>query len=109
MRRRPGDELTARATLHPLAPGREVLPVLAERWEAGARGAVVFTDHADRTDPAALRAVLYGDSRLVCRAGACQVPDGTCPATRPVAESCYPGARCVTPAALCSSRPPPAW
>ena len=70
VRRRPGDELTARATLHPLAPGREVLPLLAERGEAGARGAVVFTDHADRTDPAALRAVLYGDSRLVCRAGA---------------------------------------
>lgn len=70
IRRLPGDELTARATLHPLAPGREVLPLLAERWEAGARAAVVFTDHADRTDPAALRAVLYGDSRLVCRAGA---------------------------------------
>ncbi len=70
VRRLPGDELTARATLRPLAPGREVLPLLAERWEAGARAAVVFTDHADRTDPAALRAVLYGDSRLVCRAGA---------------------------------------
>jgi hypothetical protein len=67
VRRRPGDALTARATLHPLAPGREVLPLLAERWAAGARAAVVFTDHADRTDPAALRAVLQGDSRPLCR------------------------------------------
>lgn len=70
VRRRPGDALTARATLHPLAPGREVLPLLAERWAAGARAAVVFTDHADRTDPAALRAVLHGDSRPLCREGA---------------------------------------
>ena len=33
-----------------------------ERWPRGARAAVVFTDHADRTDPAALRAVLFGHS-----------------------------------------------
>jgi hypothetical protein len=36
--------------------------VIVERWPAGARGAVVVTDHADRTDPAALRAVLWGSS-----------------------------------------------
>lgn len=37
-------------------------PVIVERWARGARAAVVFTDHADRTDPPALRAVLYGTS-----------------------------------------------
>ncbi|HYQ80284.1 MAG TPA: hypothetical protein VEP68_02220, partial [Anaeromyxobacteraceae bacterium] len=70
VRRRPGDALAARASLFPLAPGREVLPLLPERWSGGARAAVVFTDHADRTDPAALRAVLLGDSRPLCREGA---------------------------------------
>jgi hypothetical protein len=70
VRRRPGDALAAGATLVPLLPGREVLPLLVERWSGGARAAVVFTDHADRTDPAALRAVLQGDSRPLCRDGA---------------------------------------
>ncbi|HEU4383449.1 MAG TPA: hypothetical protein VFR85_08105 [Anaeromyxobacteraceae bacterium] len=70
IRRRPGDALTARAALFPLRPGGEVLPLLPERWAAGARAAVVFTDHADRTDPLALRAVLQGDSRGLCREGA---------------------------------------
>ncbi|WP_242394937.1 hypothetical protein [Anaeromyxobacter oryzisoli] len=49
-------------TLYPLAEGAPLLPVVVERWPAGARAAVVFTDHADRTDPRALRAVLWGDS-----------------------------------------------
>jgi hypothetical protein len=67
--RRPGDLVTARATLYALAAGRELLPLVVERWPRGARGAVVLTDHADRTDPVALRALLHGDSRLVCRPG----------------------------------------
>lgn len=50
------------AALYPLAEGAPVLPVVVERWSSGARAAVVFTDHADRTDPDALRAVLWGDS-----------------------------------------------
>lgn len=51
-----GTTVRAEATLHLLdgAP----LPLVVERWPSGARAAVVFTDHADRTDPAALRAVL---------------------------------------------------
>ena len=36
--------------------------MVVERWPAGARAAVVLTDHADRTDPDALRAVLWGSS-----------------------------------------------
>ena len=59
--RRPGDEDRLEATLYPLGPGVPV-PLLVERWPRGARAAVVFTDHADRTDPAALRAVLFGHS-----------------------------------------------
>jgi hypothetical protein len=59
--RAPGDADAARATLHP-AGGGPFLPVVVERWPAGARAAIVFTDHADRTDPAALRAVLWGSS-----------------------------------------------
>ncbi len=38
------------------------LPVIIERWEAGAKAAFIITDHADRTDPQALRAILYGTS-----------------------------------------------
>src|SRR5262249_21155405 len=38
------------------------LPVIVERWKAGAKAAFVITDHADRTDPRALRAILYGTS-----------------------------------------------
>lgn len=56
-----GAEDFAIATLYPRADA-PFLPVVLERWPAGARAAVVFTDHADRTDPDALRAVLYGDS-----------------------------------------------
>ncbi len=59
--RRPGDEDRLEATLHALGPGRS-MPLVVERWPRGARAAVVFTDHADRTDPAALRAVLFGHS-----------------------------------------------
>ncbi len=65
--RRSGEEVRGRATLYPLAQGSQLLPLVVERWPAGARAAVVFTDHADRTDPEALRAVLYGDSRPFCR------------------------------------------
>jgi hypothetical protein len=57
-----GDLDVARATLYPLAAAERFLPVVVERWPAGARAAVVLTDHADRTDPAALRAVLWGSS-----------------------------------------------
>jgi hypothetical protein len=60
--RAPGDEDALRATLYPSGAGRPFLPVVVERWPAGARAAVVITDHADRTDPAALRAVLWGSS-----------------------------------------------
>jgi hypothetical protein len=59
--RQPGDQDRLEATLYPLGPGVPV-PLLVERWPRGARAAVVFTDHADRTDPAALRAVLFGHS-----------------------------------------------
>ena len=51
------------AALFPRAPRTPFLPVVLERWPRGRQAAVVFTDHADRTDPEALRAVLWGDSR----------------------------------------------
>src|SRR5262249_11009811 len=57
-----GERVQARALLYRLAPGAAPLPLIVERWAAGARAAVVFTDHADRTDPRALAAVLYGTS-----------------------------------------------
>ncbi len=60
--RAPGQEDRLRARLFPLPAGARFLPVVVERWPRGARAAVVFTDHADRTDPDALRAVLWGDS-----------------------------------------------
>ena len=66
--RRAGEESRGRATLYLLRPGEVRIPLVAERWPSGASAAVVFTDHADRTDPEALRAVLVGDSRPVCRA-----------------------------------------
>ena len=59
--RLPGDEDLLEAALWPAGPGR-ALPLVVERWPRGARAAVIFTDHADRTDPAALRAVLFGHS-----------------------------------------------
>ena len=57
-----GEVVRARAQIYVIGDGEEFLPVIVERWAAGARAAVVFTDHADRTDPEALRAVLYGVS-----------------------------------------------
>jgi hypothetical protein len=60
--RAPGQEDRLEATLFPLAEGVALVPVIVERWPRGARATIVFTDHADRTDPAALRAVLWGDS-----------------------------------------------
>ena len=54
-----GGEVRAQATLH-LVGASAPLPLIVERWPAGARAALVVTDHADRTDPAALRAVLFG-------------------------------------------------
>lgn len=57
-----GSEVHAHATLHLLESGAAGLPLIVERWPAGARAAFVVTDHADHTDPAALRALLYGTS-----------------------------------------------
>jgi len=57
-----GQEDRLEASLFPLPEGFPFLPVVLERWPRGTRAAVVFTDHADRTDPEALRAVLWGDS-----------------------------------------------
>jgi hypothetical protein len=57
-----GQEDRLEAQLFPVAEGAAFLPVVLERWPRGARAAVVFTDHADRTDADALRAVLWGDS-----------------------------------------------
>jgi hypothetical protein len=61
-RRAAGDVDAGRAVLFPAAPGAGFLPVVPERWPRGARAAIVFTDHADRTGAAALRAVLWGTS-----------------------------------------------
>lgn len=72
--RRAGQRVEARATIFALAPGAPALPLVVERWPSGARAAVVFTDHADRTDPAALRAVLYGTSAAA--PGAAHPPGG---------------------------------
>jgi len=66
MPRHRGDEVRGGATLY-LLGGAQGLPLVPERWPAGTRAAVVFTDHADRTDPEALRALLYGDSRPFSR------------------------------------------
>jgi hypothetical protein len=57
--RRAGARVHATVALYPLAAAPPV-PLVVERWPAGAEAALVVTDHADRTDPAALRAVLYG-------------------------------------------------
>ena len=59
--RRPGQLDRLEAALWPVGPG-PAMPLTVERWPHGARAAVVITDHADRTDPAALRAVLFGHS-----------------------------------------------
>jgi hypothetical protein len=60
--RAPGDDDELAAALYPVPEGAPLLPVVVDRWPGGARAAVVFTDHADRTDADALRAVLWGDS-----------------------------------------------
>jgi hypothetical protein len=57
-----GQEDRLEAHLYPVTAGARFLPPVLERWPRGARAAVVFTDHADRTDPEALRAILWGDS-----------------------------------------------
>jgi len=56
-----GDRAGLTLQLVPLLPGAQ-RPLVVERWPAGARAAIVFTDHADRTDPEALRALLRGSS-----------------------------------------------
>ncbi|HET6413510.1 MAG TPA: hypothetical protein VFG53_15730 [Anaeromyxobacter sp.] len=60
--RAPGQVDRLRAEVFPVSAGAPFVPVVVERWPRGSRGAVVFTDHADRTDPEALRAVLWGRS-----------------------------------------------
>lgn len=62
LERAAGDVVRARARVYVIASRQEFTPVIVDRWPDGARAAVVFTDHADRTDPDALRAVLYGTS-----------------------------------------------
>ena len=63
LERSAGDVDRARAVLHALAAADGAfVPVIPERWPGGARAAVVFTDHADRTDAPALRAVLWGST-----------------------------------------------
>lgn len=57
-----GTVIEAHAMLYPLDPRHPAVPAIVERWPSGARAAIVLTDHADRTDPQALRAVLYGSS-----------------------------------------------
>jgi hypothetical protein len=59
--RRAGEEDRLVATLYPRTPS-DLGPLVPLRWARGARAAVVLTDHADRTDAGALRAVLYGHS-----------------------------------------------
>ncbi len=55
-----GDVVRARASLY--VAGDDFAPLRVVRGRGGARAAVVVTDHADRTDPIALRAILYGTS-----------------------------------------------
>jgi hypothetical protein len=62
MRRAPGELSGAAFQLLPLRTGSVPAPLVPGRWPGEARAALVLTDHADRTDPAALRAVLWGDS-----------------------------------------------
>lgn len=59
--RHPGDQDRLAATLYPRSRG-DAGPLVPLRWAAGARAALVLTDHADRTEAGALRAVLYGHS-----------------------------------------------
>src|SRR5690606_6213621 len=62
VRRQAGQRIVARATLYARARSAEPIPLIVERWSNGQRAAVVFTDHADRTDADALRAIMYGTS-----------------------------------------------
>ena len=63
LEREAGDVDRARATLHAVAAAdSSFVPVIPERWPGGTRAAVVFTDHADRTDAPALRAILWGST-----------------------------------------------
>ena len=57
-----GEVVRFRAHVYLVEPGRAFQPVIVERWARGARAAVVFADHADRTDPEALAALLHGVS-----------------------------------------------
>lgn len=57
-----GTTIQAQAILYLTDSSVASLPVIVERWEAGAKAAFVITDHADRTDPQALRTILYGTS-----------------------------------------------
>lgn len=57
--RKRGERVTATVRLQ---LGSAFTPLVVERWGAGARAALVFTDHADRTDVDGLRAVMYGTS-----------------------------------------------
>jgi len=57
-----GEVVRARAQIYLVDGGHDFAPVIVERWARGARAAVVFTDHADRTDPQALTALLHGVS-----------------------------------------------
>ena len=59
-----GTIVQAQARLYLVDPSVPTLPLIIERWEAGAKAAFVITDHADRTDPQALRAVLYGTANI---------------------------------------------
>jgi len=68
-----GDEDRLEVALTPLgapAGGPEAAgPLVIQRWPGGARAAVVLTDHADRTEPDALRAVLWGHSDVRAEGG----------------------------------------
>lgn len=67
--RRAGEVDRLEARLLDRDPDRRARPVVVERWPGGARGAVVFTDHADRTDAAAVRAILWGSSEAARGSG----------------------------------------
>ncbi|MFO0585583.1 MAG: hypothetical protein U0229_25145 [Anaeromyxobacter sp.] len=61
--RRPGDVDRAHAVLSGTATNSRFVPLVPERWPRGARAAFVITDHADRSDAPALRALLWGSSK----------------------------------------------
>jgi hypothetical protein len=57
-----GELVHAEVALYPVPAAPHFAPLIVERWPAGARAAVAFADHADRTDPLALAALLHGVS-----------------------------------------------